>query len=175
MSKRTGKSITLNDLLEETSIDAARFFFNMRQANSHFDFDLDLAVQQSNENPVFYVQYAHARICSILRLLAQENITVKPAKEADLSLLREEKEIDLIKLLARFPEEIGAAATLREPSRITRYVMDLASGFHTFYGACRVKTEDNALMDARLVLVNAVKTVLKNALTLLSIDAPEQM
>lgn len=175
MSKRTGKSITLNDLLEETSIDAARFFFNMRQANSHFDFDLDLAVQQSNENPVFYVQYAHARICSILRLLAQENITVKPAKETDLSLLREEKEIDLIKLLARFPEEIGAAATLREPSRITRYVMDLASGFHTFYGACRVKTEDNALMDARLVLVNAVKTVLKNALTLLSIDAPEQM
>ena len=175
MSKRTGKSITLSDLLEETSIDAARFFFNMRQANSHFDFDLDLAVQQSNENPVFYVQYAHARICSILRLLAQENITVKPAKEVDLSLLREEQEIDLIKLLARFPEEIGAAATLREPSRITRYVMELASGFHTFYGACRVKTEDKALMDARLVLVNAAKTVLNNALTLLSIDAPEQM
>lgn len=175
MSKRTGKSITLNDLLEETSIDAARFFFNMRQANSHFDFDLDLAVQQSNENPVFYVQYAHARICSILRLMAQDNITVKAAKDVDLTLLKEEQEIDLIKLLARFPEEIRSAAASREPSRMTRYVMDLAAGFHTFYGACRVKTEDAALMDARLVLVSATKTVIKNALTLLSIEAPEHM
>ncbi len=175
MSKRTGKSITLNDLLEETSIDAARFFFNMRQANSHFDFDLDLAVQQSNENPVFYVQYAHARICSILRLMAQENISVKAASEVNLRLLCEEQEIDLMKLLARFPEEIRAAAISREPSRMTRYVMELAAGFHTFYGACRVKTEDKDLMDARLVLVNAVKTVLKNALTLLSIEAPEHM
>lgn len=175
MSKRTGKSITLNDLLEETSIDAARFFFNMRQANSHFDFDLDLAVQQSNENPVFYVQYAHARICSILRLMAQENISVKAASEVNLRLLCEEQEIDLMKLLARFPEEIRAAAISREPSRMTRYVMELAAGFHTFYGACRVKTVDKDLMDARLVLVNAVKTVLKNALTLLSIEAPEHM
>ncbi len=175
MSKRTGKSITLNDLLEETSIDAARFFFNMRQANSHFDFDLDLAVEQSNDNPVFYVQYAHARICSILRLLAQENIAVKAAKEVDLTLLKEEQEVDLMKLLARFPEEIRSAAIAREPSRITRYVMDLAAGFHTFYGACRVKTEDMALMDARLVLVAATKTVLKNALSVLSIEAPEHM
>ncbi len=175
MSKRTGKSITLNDLLEETSIDAARFFFNMRQANSHFDFDLELAVEQSNENPVFYVQYAHARICSILRLMAQENVNVKPAKDVDLKLLSCEQEIDLMKLLARFPEEIRAAAIGREPSRMTRYVMELAAGFHTFYGACRVKTDDQALMDARLVLVNATKTVIKNALTLLSIEAPEQM
>ena len=175
MSKRTGKSITLNDLLEETSIDAARFFFNMRQANSHFDFDLELAVEQSNENPVFYVQYAHARICSILRLLAQENVNVKPAKDVNLKLLNCEQEIDLMKLLARFPEEIRAAAISREPSRMTRYVMELAAGFHTFYGACRVKTDDQALMDARLVLVNATKTVIKNALTLLSIEAPEQM
>lgn len=175
MSKRTGKSITLNDLLEEVSIDAARFFFNMRQANSHFDFDLDLAVQQSNENPVFYVQYAHARICSILRLMEQENITVKAAGDVNLKLLREEQEIDLMKLLARFPEEIRAAAISREPSRMTRYVMELAAGFHTFYGACRVKTEDRELMDARLVLVHAVKTVLKNALTVLSIEAPEHM
>ncbi|MBR5157140.1 MAG: arginine--tRNA ligase [Clostridia bacterium] len=175
MSKRTGKSITLNDLLEETSIDAARFFFNMRQANSHFDFDLELAVEQSNENPVFYVQYAHARICSILRLMAQENVNVKPAKNVDLKLLSSEQEIDLMKLLARFPEEIRAAAISREPSRMTRYVMELAAGFHTFYGACRVKTDDAALMDARLVLVNATKTVIKNALTLLSIEAPEQM
>ncbi len=175
MSKRTGKSITLNDLLDETSIDAARFFFNMRQANSHFDFDLDLAVEQSNENPVFYVQYAHARICSILRLMEQENIKVKAASEVDLSLLSEPQEVDLMKLLAHFPEEIRAAAVSREPSRMTRYVMELAAGFHTFYGACRVKTEDKALQDARLVLVSATKTVIKNALTLLSIEAPEQM
>ena len=175
MSKRTGKSITLNDLLDETSIDAARFFFNMRQANSHFDFDLDLAVEQSNENPVFYVQYAHARICSILRLMEQENIKGKAASEVDLSLLCEPQEVDLMKLLAHFPEEIRAAAISREPSRMTRYVMELAAGFHTFYGACRVKTEDKALQDARLVLVNATKTVIKNALTLLSIEAPEQM
>ena len=175
MSKRTGKSITLNDLLDETSIDAARFFFNMRQANSHFDFDLDLAVEQSNENPVFYVQYAHARTASILRLMAQEGIELKAAKDVNLMLLNQEQEKDLMKLLAKFPEEIRVAATTREPSRMTRYVMDLAAGFHTFYGACRVKTDDKALMDARLVLVNATKTVIKNALTLLSIEAPEQM
>jgi arginyl-tRNA synthetase len=147
----------------------------MRQANSHFDFDLDLAVEQSNENPVFYVQYAHARICSILRLMEQENVQVKAASEVDLSLLCEPQEVDLMKLLAHFPEEIRAAAISREPSRMTRYVMELAAGFHTFYGACRVKTEDKALQDARLVLVNATKTVIKNALTLLSIEAPEQM
>ena len=175
MSKRTGKSITLSDLLEETSIDAARFFFNMRQANSHFDFDLDLAVEQSNENPVFYVQYAHARICSILRLLKEEGIVVKPAAEIDLSLLKEEQEIDLLKLLARFQEEIRQAAILREPSRITRYAMELAGGFHTFYNACRVNTDDTALRDARLKLADAVKTVIENALTVLAITAPERM
>ena len=107
--------------------------------------------------------------------MAQENISVKAASEVNLRLLCEEQEIDLMKLLARFPEEIRAAAISREPSRMTRYVMELAAGFHTFYGACRVKTEDKDLMDARLVLVNAVKTVLKNALTLLSIEAPEHM
>lgn len=175
MSKRTGKSITLSDLLEETSIDAARFFFNMRQANSHFDFDLDLAVEQSNDNPVFYVQYAHARICSILRLLKEEGIAVKPVAEIDLSLLKEEQEIDLLKLLARFQEEIRQAAILREPSRITRYAMELAGGFHTFYNACRVNTDDTALRDARLKLADAVKTVIENALTVLAITAPERM
>ncbi len=175
MSKRTGKSITLSDLLEETSIDAARFFFNMRQANSHFDFDLDLAVEQSNDNPVFYVQYAHARICSILRLLKEEGIAVKPTAEIDLSLLKEEQEIDLLKLLARFQEEIRQAAILREPSRITRYAMELAGGFHTFYNACRVNTDDTALRDARLKLADAVKTVIENALTVLAITAPERM
>ena len=175
MSKRTGKSITLTDLLEETSIDAARFFFNMRQASSHFDFDLDLAVEQSNENPVFYVQYAHARICSIIKLLAEQGSSVKPLPEIDKSLLSSEAEIELIKLLARFPEEIKNAAQLREPSIITRYAQDLAAGFHTFYAACKVKTEDKELSCARLKLVDSTRIVIKNVLKVLSIEAPEHM
>jgi len=175
MSKRTGKSITLTDLLEETSIDAARFFFNMRQASSHFDFDLDLAVEQSNENPVFYVQYAHARICSIIKLLSEQGAYVKPISEIDKSLLSSQQEIELIKLLARFPEEIKNAALLREPSLITRYAQDLAASFHTFYAACKVKTEDEALSASRLKLVDATRIVIKNVLKVLSIDAPEHM
>ncbi len=175
MSKRTGKSITLKDLLEETSIDAARFFFNMRQANSHFDFDLDLAVEQSNENPVFYVQYAHARVCSILRLLAEQGISVKPASELNLTRLSAPQEIDLMKKLADFPETIRQAASLREPSLITRYAMDLAAAFHGFYAACKVNSEDRELTDARLKLADAVRVALKNALTVMSISAPEQM
>ncbi len=175
MSKRTGKSITLKDLLEETSIDAARFFFNMRQANSHFDFDLDLAVEQSNENPVFYVQYAHARVCSILRLLAEQGIMVKPVSELDLSLLNTPQEIELMKKLADFPETIRQAAAQREPSFITRYAMELAGAFHGFYAACKVNSEDKALTDARLKLADSVRIALKNALTVMSISAPEQM
>ncbi len=175
MSKRTGKSITLKDLLEETSIDAARFFFNMRQANSHFDFDLDLAVEQSNENPVFYVQYAHARICSILRLLSEQGICIKPVAEINTALLNTQQEIDLMKKLADFPETIRQAAQLREPSLLTRYAMDLAAAFHGFYAACKVNSEDKALTDARLVLCNAVRIALSNVLTLMAISAPEQM
>lgn len=175
MSKRTGKSITLSDLLEETSVDAARFYFNLRQANSHFDFDLELAVQQSNENPVFYVQYAHARICSIVRLLAEDGVAVQPISEVDVSRLNEPQELELLKLLARFPEEIRLAAHTREPSRITRYAMDLAGGFHAFYNACRVNVEDSELRAARLKLAQATGQVIRNALTILSIDAPEHM
>ncbi|MBE7034624.1 MAG: arginine--tRNA ligase [Ruminococcaceae bacterium] len=175
MSKRTGKSITLKDLLEETSIDAARFFFNMRQANSHFDFDLDLAVEQSNENPVFYVQYAHARICSILRLLSEQGIKVPRAAEVDTSLLSTEQEMALMKKLADLPESVRQAAQLREPSLMTRYAMDLAAAFHGFYAACKVKCEDAALTKARLLLCNAVRITLSNVLSLLSISAPEQM
>lgn len=175
MSKRTGKSITLTDLLEETSIDAARFFFNMRQASSHFDFDLDLAVEQSNENPVFYVQYAHARICSIIKLLEEQGVKVEKLSDVDKDLLSTEAEIELLKLLARFPEEIKNASKLREPSIITRYAQDLAAGFHTFYAACKVKTDDKALTASRLKLISATKTVIKNVLTVLSIDAPEHM
>ncbi|MBE7021837.1 MAG: arginine--tRNA ligase [Ruminococcaceae bacterium] len=175
MSKRTGKSITLKDLLEETSIDAARFFFNMRQANSHFDFDLDLAVEQSNENPVFYVQYAHARICSILRLLSEQGVTVLPVAELALELLSTPQEIELMKKLADFPETIRQAAQLREPSLITRYAMDLAAAFHTFYAACKVNSEDKELTAARLKLCDATRVTLKNAMQVMSISAPEQM
>lgn len=175
MSKRTGKSITLKDLLEEVSIDAARFFFNMRQANSHFDFDLDLAVEQSNANPVFYVQYAHARICSILRLMKEQGIAVKSIAEVNTELLSTPQEIALMKQLAELPETIRHAAQLREPSLITRYAMDLAAAFHGFYAACKVNSEDKALTDARLKLADSTRIALANALTLMSISAPEHM
>lgn len=175
MSKRTGKSITLKDLLEEVSIDAARFFFNMRQANSHFDFDLDLAVEQSNENPVFYVQYAHARICSILRLMKEQGIVLKSIAEVNTELLSAPQEIALMKQLAELPETIRHAAQLREPSLITRYAMDLAAAFHGFYAACKVNSEDKALTDARLKLADSTRIALANALTLMSISAPEHM
>lgn len=175
MSKRTGKSITLKDLLEEVSIDAARFFFNMRQANSHFDFDLDLAVEQSNENPVFYVQYAHARICSILRLMKEQGIALKSIAEVNTELLSAPQEIALMKQLAELPETIRHAAQLREPSLITRYAMDLAAAFHGFYAACKVNSEDKALTDARLKLADSTRIALANALTLMSISAPEHM
>lgn len=175
MSKRTGKAITLGDLLEEIGVDAARFFFNLRQANSHFDFDLELAVSQSSDNPVFYVQYAHARICGIIKMLANKGVAVKPFGELDTSLLTDLKEIELMKEIARFPEEIRQAAIVREPSKITKYAMDLASAFHAFYGACKVDSEDAALTCARLKLVASCGQVIKNALTAMGITAPEHM
>ncbi|MDO4743881.1 MAG: DALR anticodon-binding domain-containing protein, partial [Clostridia bacterium] len=175
MSKRTGKAITLTDLLEDVSIDAARFLFNMRMAGSHLDFDLDLAVKQDSENPVYYVQYAHARICSIIRLLAEEGVSVKSFAEISPEVLTKEEELELLKKLSELPEEIRAAAESREPAKITRYVIDLASAFHTFYNACRVKAEDEILMDARLKLVDSVRIVIKGVLKMLKIDAPEKM
>ncbi len=175
MSKRTGRMITLSDLLDEIGVDAARFFFNLRQAGSHFEFDLGLAVEQSNDNPVFYVQYAYARICSILRLLKEEGTEVRPYKEINAALLSDEHERALIKKLADFPEEIRVAAASLEPSRITRYAMDTAALFHSFYNACHVRTEDAALTAARLSLVSATRTVLGNALRMLAVTAPEKM
>ena len=175
MSKRTGKSITLHDLLEETNVDAARFFFNLRQASSHFDFDLELAVEQSNENPVFYVQYAHARICSIIRHLSGEGINVKNAKDIDLTALVQPQELDLLRKLTDLTEEIKAAATTMEPSRLTHYLMDLAALFHSFYNACRVNCDDQNLMHARLKLICCVKTVIANVLNMLGVNAPEKM
>lgn len=175
MSKRTGKTISLDDLLEEVGRDAARFFFNTKASGSHLDFDLDLAVQQSNENPVFYIQYAHARICSLLAMLEKEGYQVPDAEEVNLELLDKKEELDLIAKLAELPEEIRIAATTLEPSRLTRYVLDVAGLFHSFYNACRVKGEEENLLKARLVLVSATKTVIKNVLNLLSISAPERM
>lgn len=175
MSKRTGKMITMSNLIEEIGVDAARFFFNLRQAGSHLDFDLDLAVAQNSDNPVFYVQYAYARIRSILRNLAGEGITLANADEIDLSLLKEPEEMALMELLVSMPQEIAAVADTLEPSRLTRYSLDLAATFHQFYGACRVKCDDPTLMQARLCLVDCTRMVMENVLGLLKITAPEKM
>ncbi|MGI6108652.1 MAG: arginine--tRNA ligase [Eubacteriaceae bacterium] len=170
MSKRTGKMITLTDLIEMIGKDAARFFFNLRSPDSHFEFDLDLAVQESNENPVFYVQYAHARICSILRQAEGFDWS-----GADLSLLKEPEEVALMEVLSRFYEEIQAGEEKMDPSRITRYAVDLASAFHSFYNAVRVNTDEVELKKARFALVSAVRQVLENASVILGINAPERM
>lgn len=175
MSKRTGKAITLSDLLEDISVDAARFFFNMRSAGSHLDFDLTLAAQQSNDNPVYYVQYAYARICSILRLLGEDGVSVKDYSEINPSLLKEESELNLLKKLGDLPDEIRMSAESLEPARITRYIMELATDFHSFYNSCRVKNEDAELMAARLKLVDSIRIVMKGILGMLKITAPERM
>ena len=175
MSKRSGKAIQLADLLDEVPVDAARFFFNLREANSRMDFDLDLAVEQSASNPVYYVQYAHARICSLFRNLQSEGVTLRPCSPEELSLLSAPEEKELIRHLAAYPGEIVAAAKDYDPARMTRYCMDLASLFHKFYNACRVKGEEERLLQARLSLCAAARYTLKNALTLLKIDAPESM
>ena len=174
-SKRSGKAITLVTLLDEVPIDAARFFFNMREANSHFDFDLDLAAEESSKNPVYYVQYAHARICSILKNLSAEGITVKSAAECNFDLLQKPEEIELIRYLATLPNEIIDAAKNYDPSKMTKYAIEAATLFHKFYNACRVRGEEEALMQARLSLCIATKTVLKNVLSILKINAPESM
>ncbi len=175
MSKRTGKAITLVDLLEEIPIDATRFLFNMREAGSQMDFDLDLAVEQSSQNPVYYCQYAHARICSILRKLAAEGKTPEVATAAELELLKEPEERDLIRHLSNLEDEIIMAAKAYDPARITRYAITLANLFHKFYNACRVNTEDEALSRARLYLCMCVKNTLANVLTMLKISVPEHM
>jgi arginyl-tRNA synthetase len=175
MSKRTGKAVSLGDLLEDTGVDAARFFFNLKTAGSHMDFDLDLAVKQSNDNPVFYVQYAHARICSILRVLGDAGVSVEEVTVDDLAILTMEEELALMNRLAKLPEEITAAANSLEPSILTRYVIDVAADFHSFYNACRIKGEAPEIIKARLALVNCTKTVIRNVLSILKITAPEKM
>ena len=175
MSKRTGRSISLTDLLDEVGRDAARFFFNLKTSGTHLDFDLDLAVSQSNDNPVFYVQYAHARICSMISLLEKEGYKILSAKEVKLELLTAGEEEELIAKLAELPEEIKTAAIILEPSRLTRYLIDVAGSFHSFYNACRIKGEDKDLAEARMFLISMVKIVIGNVLELLSISAPEKM
>ena len=175
MSKRTGEMITLSDLVEDIGIDAARFFFNLRQAESHFEFDLDLAIAQNNENPVFYVQYAHARIASIIRNLENEGIVMADLNEIDLSLLNSDAEKDLIEKIASFPHEIYLCSMSMEPSKLTRYVMDLSALFHSFYNSCKVMCEDEMLMQARLSLCHATKNVIKNVFNILKVEAPEKM
>ncbi len=174
-SKRSGKAITLVTLLDEVPIDAARFFFNLREPNSHFDFDLDLAVNESNSNPVYYVQYAYARICSIFRNLAAEGITRRECTAEELKALNTPEERELTLHIAALTDEIITSAKTYDPARITHYVMELATKFHKFYAACRVKGIEEPLMQARLTLCADTATVIKNVLTLMKISAPEKM
>ena len=175
MSKRTGNAITLTDLLEEVPIDSARFLFNMHDAGSGIDFDLDQAVKTDNDNPVYYVQYAHARICSILKKMESEGVQFAGAEKVDATLLTEPSEMDLIRMLAAFPQEIVMAAEKYDPSRINRFVIDLASAFHRFYGSCRIQGADPAVQQARLALCIGVKNAIFNVLTMFKINVPEKM
>lgn len=174
MSKRTGKAVTMRELVEEVGLDAVRYFFAMRSADTHLDFDLDLAVSQSNENPVYYAQYAHARICSILRQGEEQGLSVD--KNADFSLAGSEKEIELLKKLGEFPQAVAEAAQKRMPHRITNYIFDLASTFHSFYNAEKVlDAENQEKTKARLGLIKAVQITMHNALALIGVSAPEKM
>lgn len=175
MSKRTGQSVTLSELIEEVGTDAARFFFIMRSLDSQLDFDLDLAKSKSNENPVYYIQYAYARIASIFRQLAEAGITLGDIDNTNLSVLTNECEIDLIKKLGEYQEEIIDAARERAPHRIARYAHDLAGQFHTFYNQCRINGVDEELQKGRMALVKAVQTTIGHALGILGISAPEKM
>lgn len=175
MSKRTGKAITLVDLLDDIPVDAARFLFNLREPSSQMEFDLDLAIEQSSENPVYYCQYAHARICSILKKLALEGIQPRDCSVSELCLLKCPEETNLISHLSLFTDEIIASAKNYDPARITRYCCELATLFHKFYNSCRVKCEDEKLMQARLYLCICVKETIKNILTMLKITVPDSM
>lgn len=176
LSKRSGKAITLNTLIDEVPLDAARFFFNLREPNSHFDFDLELAAKQSSENPVYYVQYAHARICSIIKKAQEQGVQLRTPNDDELALLNSKEEKDLIRHLSALTDEIVASAKAYDPAKITHYVIELATLFHKFYNAQRVMLDDNEpLMQARLYLCSAVKNTIYNILTMLKITTPEVM
>ncbi|ATO27245.1 arginine--tRNA ligase [Bacillus atrophaeus] len=174
MSKRTGKAVTMRDLIEEVGLDAVRYFFAMRSADTHMDFDLDLAVSTSNDNPVYYAQYAHARICSMLRQGEEQGLT--PAADLDFSAVNSEKEYDLLKTIGGFPEAVAEAAEKRIPHRVTNYIYDLASSLHSFYNAEKVIDPENEEKSrARLALMKATQITLNNALQLIGVSAPEKM
>ncbi|MEC1732899.1 arginine--tRNA ligase [Bacillus mojavensis] len=174
MSKRTGKAVTMRDLIDEVGLDAVRYFFAMRSADTHMDFDLDLAVSTSNENPVYYAQYAHARICSMLRQGEEQGLT--PAADLDFSSIQSEKEYDLLKTIGGFPEAVAEAAEKRIPHRVTNYIYDLASALHSFYNAEKVIDPENEEKSrARLALMKATQITLNNALQLIGVSAPEKM
>ncbi len=173
MSKRTGNAITLRDIMDEVGVDAARYFLTMRSADTHFDFDMELAKSQSSDNPVYYAQYAHARICSIIRTAAEQGITID--READLSLITNDKAFELLKRVADFESVIDSAAENRAPHRMTNYIQDLASHFHKFYNAEKVLTDDIEKSTAHVALIEAVRITLHNALTLVGVTAPERM
>ncbi|MBR2567619.1 MAG: arginine--tRNA ligase [Paenibacillus sp.] len=175
MSKRTGKAVTMEDLMDEVGVDAIRYFFTMRSMDSHLDFDMDLAISTSNENPVFYVQYAHARVCSIFRQAEEQSIALKSLDEIDFTALQAEHEFDLLRKMGELAEEVEVAAREFAPHRLIRYVYELASMFHSYYKAERVITEDANQTQARLALLGAVRTVLANVLRLVGVSAPERM
>ena len=173
MSKRTGQSVTLNELMEEVGTDAARYFFLMRSLDSQLDFDLDLAKKKSNDNPVYYIQYAHARICSIFRQAEETKLVL--GDKPELSLLTDPSEIDLIKKLEEYPEEVEKAAADYAPQRIARYSYDLAALFHSFYNKCRIMGVEPKLAEARLALVTVTAHVIRHSLGILGVSAPDHM
>ena len=175
MSKRAGNFVTLRDIVEEVGSDAARYFYVMRSSDSHLDFDLELAKEESADNPVYYIQYAHARICSILDQLEENSVAIKDSSEVDLELLAEDVELDLMRKLAAYPNELEMSAESREPHHMARYAYELAALFHSFYNKCHVLIEDQELMQARVQLVLAAKQVLCNLLSVLGVSAPESM
>ncbi|WP_180542678.1 arginine--tRNA ligase [Staphylococcus haemolyticus] len=173
MSKRTGNAITLREIMDEVGIDAARYFLTMRSPDSHFDFDLELAKEKSQDNPIYYAQYAHARICSILKQAKEQGVEV--TADADFSTITNEKAIELLKKIAEFEPTIESAAESRAPHRLTNYIQDLASAFHKFYNAEKVLTDDAEKTKAHIALVDAVRITLHNALALVGVSAPESM
>ena len=174
MSKRTGKAVSLTDLLDMVPVDACRYFFNAKP-ETQMEFDLGLAVREDSENPVYYVQYAHARICTLLKALAAEGFSAPNAADVDFSVLTEESELALIKEFSRYPDVVALSARSYDPSHINRYLIDLAAAFHKFYNACRIKGEDEKVLLARLKLADTARDVLRNAMTLIGCAAPEKM
>ena len=175
MSKRTGKSINLRDLLNEIPVDAARFLFNMKNANSQMDFDLGLAVEKNMENPVYYVKYAHARICSVLKKIGLNYRNVEGFNNFSSDIIKKAEEKDLIKLLFFYPEEVTLACKEYDPSRIIRFLINVCAAFHKFYNSCRIVSEDESRTRFRALVCLCTKIVIRNILNLFKIDAPESM